>query len=274
MSEQPRPLLSQASIGAIVDLAQSQPQVEAALAGTGLELADIPVVRHGETVIVPSVLQRLHRTFQALDLTDRPTVNTVLTVASRLAESYAEMPDAKPARLTHLHRCLANDGYFLEQSGDPRAVVRELKDLATARLTDPSALHVELARLERGLDDDPSRDIGTAKRLVESTAKIILARYGEKVDKPNMYQLIDGAMDKLGLAIKGKPKAQRELLEHLAELAKKVNAMRNQFGDGHGQATAVRGIDARDSRLVVRAAIAWCAYMLDSLPDAPGQQGA
>lgn len=270
MSKQPRPLLSQASIGAVVDLARSKPQVEAALAGTGLELADIPVTRHGETVIVPSVSQRLYRTFQGLDLTERANVNTVLTVASRLAESYRGMPDADPARLVRLRECLSNDGYFLDQSGDPWAVIRALKDLAASRLADASALHLELARLERDLDKDPGRDIGTAKRLVESTAKIVLTRYGVEFDKrASVPALVDDAMRKLNLTAAGKPEAASDLLQHLAELAKKVNTMRNKFGDGHGQATAVRGIDARDSRLVVRAAIAWCAYILDTLPDVP-----
>ncbi|WP_206664079.1 abortive infection family protein [Thermomonospora catenispora] len=235
-----------------------------------MELVEVPVGRHGGTVIVPHVSQRLFRTLQNLDLTDRAVVNTVLAVTARLAESYAQSPDADPGRLSHLRRCLANDGYFLDQSGDPRAVIRELAALATARLTDASALRVELARLERGLDEDPGRDIGTAKRLVESTAKIVLTRCGEKYDKnASVPWLVDRAMDQLDLTAAGKPKAQSELLEHLTGLAKKVNTMRNQAGDGHGQATAVSGIDSRDSRLVVRAAIAWCAYLLDTLSDMP-----
>src|SRR5690606_14549149 len=95
-------------------------------------------------------------------------------------------------------------------------------------------------------------------------------RCGEKYDKnASVPWLVDRAMDQLDLTAAGKPKAQSELLEHLTGLAKKVNTMRNQAGDGHGQATAVSGIDSRDSRLVVRAAIAWCAYLLDTLSDMP-----
>ena len=48
----------------------------------------------------------------------------------------------------------------------------------------------------------------------------------------------------------------------LAQVALKVNQLRNKASDGHGQATAVTGLDLRHSRLAVRASLALCAFML------------
>lgn len=270
MPEQPQSLLSRSTIGAIADLARSLPQVDLALAGTELELTDVPVSRYGETVIVPHVSQRMYRTLQSLDLIDRVVVNTVLAVAGRLAQQYQASPDADRGRLLRLRECLSSDGFFLNQTGDPLAALRALAADATALLADASAVRAELTRLERTLDEDPSRDIGTAKRLVESTAKIALARRGAVTrNNPTVPDLVRQVSTALDLVPDGKPQALGELLGHLGELAVLVNRMRNKVGDGHGQVTAVNGIEPRDSRLVVRAAIAWCAYVLDALPGVP-----
>ncbi|GAA4241773.1 hypothetical protein GCM10022254_71990 [Actinomadura meridiana] len=265
-------LLSDASIGAIADLTRSAPDVERVLTGEGITLEALPPVRDRGAVIVPNVRQRLARTLKALDLTDRATVSSVLAVAARLAEIYENAPNASPGRVVRLRDCLAADGYHLTQAGDPLAAVRALADAADRELADASAIRAELLRLERNLGADPSQDIGAAKRLIESTAKIVLARTGVSAGKnPNMNVLIPKAMESIAAFSETKPRHVQAMMESLRELALSVNRLRNTAGDGHGGVTAVTGVDDRDGRLAVRAAIAWCAYLLDALGDLQGQ---
>ncbi|HEU5026827.1 MAG TPA: abortive infection family protein [Spirillospora sp.] len=265
-------LLSDASIGAIADLTRSAADAERVFAGAGITLEALPPVRDQGAVIVPNVRQRLVRTLKALDLTDRSTVNAVLAGAARLAENYQNAPNAKPGRILRLRDCLAADGYHLAQAGDPMAAIRALADSAGRELADASAIRAELTRLERNLGADPSQDIGAAKRLIESTAKVVLARRAIPIKaNPHMPELVEKAMKSVDAWSETKPPHVQAMMTSLKELALSVNALRNKAGDGHGGITAVTGIDDRDGRLAVRAAIAWSAYLLDALGDLAAQ---
>ncbi|MGT6257493.1 hypothetical protein ACRW5P_27915, partial [Escherichia coli] len=70
---------------------------------------------------------------------------------------------------------LTRDGYRVEAggriTGGPVAVLR---DGALADLADPSAIREGLQRISRALQDgDPAQAIGSAKELIESTAKVV-----------------------------------------------------------------------------------------------------
>ncbi|SNS44307.1 Abortive infection C-terminus [Actinomadura meyerae] len=268
-------LLSDASIGAIADLARSTPDVERVLGDAGITLEVLPPVRDRGAVIVPNVRQRLVRTLKALDLADRSTVNSVLAAAAKLSEIYQNAPNATPGRLARLRDCLAADGYHVDKAGDPMAAIRSLADTAGRVLADASAIRAELTRLERNLGADPSQDIGAAKRLIESTAKIIIVRTGGTVPRnAKVPDLIDRALTSVDTWSTSKHRNIQEILGSLKQAAIGVNRLRNNAGDGHGGVTAVTGIDDRDSRLAVRVAIAWCAYVLDCFGDLPAHSSA
>lgn len=61
---------------------------------------------------------------------------------------------------------------------------------ALVSLDDPGAIRDHLDRIERNLDDDPRLAVGSAKELVESTAKLVLKRsgvdYGKSDDLPSL----------------------------------------------------------------------------------------
>ncbi|MFE9101967.1 abortive infection family protein [Actinomadura geliboluensis] len=268
-------LLSDASIGAIADLARSTPDVERVLGDVDITLEVLPPVRDQGAVIVPNVRQRLVRTLKALDLADRSTVNSVLAAAAKLAEIYQNTPNANLGRLARLRDCLAADGYHVNKAGDPMAAIRSLAGTAGRVLADASAIRAELTRLERNLGADPSQDIGAAKRLIESTAKIIIVRTGGTVGRnSNVPDLIDKAMKSVDAWSTTKHPNVQEMMGSLKQAAISVNRLRNNAGDGHGDITAVTGVDDRDSRLAVRVAIAWCAYLLDALGDLPAHSSA
>lgn len=79
----------------------------------------------------------------------------------------------------------------------------KVTDEALSALDDPGAIRDHLDRIERNLDDDPRLAVGSAKELVESTAKLVLKRsgveYGKSDDLPS---LVAKAHTALGLNAK------------------------------------------------------------------------
>ncbi|WP_375487565.1 hypothetical protein [uncultured Mycobacterium sp.] len=58
-----------------------------------------------------------------------------------------------------------------------------------ARLADPSAIREGFERIRRAIGDDPALAVGSAKELIESTAKVVPTERGQpfddKSDLPN-----------------------------------------------------------------------------------------
>lgn len=88
-------------------------------------------------------------------------------------------------------------------------------------------------------------------------------------DASKVPQLAAQAMEALGVDRRAAGHDQKVawILGQLHGLTNGIAALRNDVGDGHGQATAASGLDLRYGRLAVRAAIAWCAFMLETLEE-------
>ncbi len=155
-------------------------------------------------------------------------------------------------------------------TGDLQATIDGTRGVAVDAVADPSAILEELRRVEALVHSDPGAAIGKAKNLVEATAKTVLAACGQPYASANVPMLIATAMAELGLdasMVGGHDRVLGDLMDLLAQVALKVNELRNKAGDGHGQATAVTGLDLRHGRLAVRASLAWCAFVLETLHD-------
>ncbi|GLW98764.1 abortive infection family protein [Microtetraspora sp. NBRC 16547] len=275
MTDTKPPLLSTDSIGAIADIARSTRDAERAFSSVGITLRRRPATTHSGTTVVPSTASHVSTTLRGLDLADPGVVSAVLRATMTLAEIYESAPSTDRSRLVRLRHCLAADGFPLDPSGDPMAAIRALGTAASDVLPDASAIRVELARLERSLDDDPSLAIGKAKNLIEATAKAVLAQQGQPVgNNLNIPTLVRKTMEALGVHPDQVDAATspivRAILSDLQDIALRIGTLRNKAGDGHGSTSAVTGIAARDSRLAVRTAIAWCAYILDTLSEPGG----
>ena len=200
MTKAGQALLSNDSIGAIADIARSTRDAERAFTVAGISLLKQPVTQYEGTVIVASTRSHVSRTLRGLDLSDLNVVRAVLRATVALAEIYESLPASDKSRLVRLRHCLAADGFPLDSTGDPMAAIRTLGTIATDVLPDASAIRVELVRLERSLDDDPSLAIGKAKNLIEATAKAVLAQKGQPVaTNLNVPTLVKGAMEALGV---------------------------------------------------------------------------
>ena len=155
----------------------------------------------------------------------------------------------------------------------------QIKEDLIANLRDPAAIREYLGRLQRSAQTDPPLAIGTAKELVESTAKTVLKERGlEANDRADLPALVKQAQEALGLhpsASRPGPDgtdAVRRILGGLVSIASGLGELRNRgYGTGHGPGGERVGLRPRHAGLAVNVAMTWCSVMLDTLadPEAP-----
>jgi hypothetical protein len=143
---------------------------------------------------------------------------------------------------------------------------------ALSALDDPGAIRDHLDRIERNLADDPRLAVGSAKELVESTAKLVLKRsgveYGKSDDLPS---LVSKAHTALGISAKQVEDSAenavgvRTLLGAVSRIGVGMAELRNQVGTGHGQAEVPTWVTPRHARLAVGSAHVWCQFVLETL---------
>jgi hypothetical protein len=169
---------------------------------------------------------------------------------------------------------LRNDGYELVEkvrmAGRPVFAARqretvELSSLKTLKETfsDGSATYIarQITRMESSVDADPALAIGTAKELVETVCRTILAQ--RKIEAPvtlDLAQLVKLTAKELKLTpsdiADDDPAADslRRLLGNLGTMTQSLAELRNRFGTGHGQAADSKGLRPRHAKLAVGAA--------------------
>ena len=213
----------------------------------------------------------------AVDWTDPRHVARALRVFGRLMNGF----DAQYTE--QLRHSLRRDGYVTDSatghiiSAGPQFAVGSL-----AGLKDASAIREQLDRIQRAITGDPALAVGSAKELIESTAKVVLAERGFPVsDKADLPELTRQAQQALGLhpssAAPGpdSTEAVKRILGGVSTIAAGLAELRNRgYGTGHGAAGARVGLRPRHAHLAVNAAFTWCQLMLDTLadPEAPWRQ--
>lgn len=187
-------------------------------------------------------------------------------------------PDPTRARL--LDR-LRRDGFERRPDGMIRpAMPIVLLPLSTAQV-DEDVLREHLARLERGLDDDPAAVIGSSKELIESVCKLALQRLAVEYDETDdVPALVKTTLKALKLhpetlaptAPAGE--AVKRILGSLASMAVGVAELRNKIGTGHGRGVSFK-LSARHAHLAAGAATTFTRLLLETLedPDAPWRVG-
>jgi hypothetical protein len=210
----------------------------------------------------------------AVDWTDPRHVARALRVFERLMHGYE-------AQYTEqLRRALRRDGYVTDpETAHIRPAGPQFAAGSLAGLKDASAVREQLDRIQRAIADDPALAVGSAKELIESTAKVVLAERGLPVsDKADLPELVRQAQQALGLhpgsAAPGpdSTEAVKRILGGVSTIAVGLAELRNRgYGTGHGAAGPRVGLGPRHAHLAVNAAFTWCQLMLDTLadPDAP-----
>lgn len=140
----------------------------------------------------------------------------VVEVAIRHLFYHPEVPDWDPSDLIErLRRLFARDGYTIDHegriSGGPSVVLKS-EDLGDLR--DATVIFQHLDRIEHAVArDDPALAIGSAKELVESTAKLVLSERGTPFesgyDLPKLVRIAEESLQPVGQSLGHSPPTLR-----------------------------------------------------------------
>lgn len=147
--------------------------------------------------------------------------------------------------------------------------LEKLKESTTA--FDAKHLDEQIRRMEKSIQDDPSLAIGTAKELVETCCKTILAERGKPVQgTPDMPFLTKETLKALKLVPEGVPETARgsdvikRLLQNLGTIGNGLAELRGLYGTGHGKHGKAQGLSVRHAKLAVGAASALVVFLFDT----------
>ncbi|MEU9740931.1 abortive infection family protein [Micromonospora chersina] len=211
-----------------------------------------------------------------VDWTDPGHVARVLRVYESVLDGLADFAiDATRKFLDRQGFDLDADGRIKPQPDSVAAVAARLPRSLNA-LRDPTMILDSFERIDRALPTDPAQAIGSAKELVEATAKTVLIERGVPFDDKTakLPALIDLAQRALLLhpqtQVPGPDgsNAVKRILGGLTSIANGLGELRNEgWGTGHAPAAPRVGLRPRHAHLAVGAAHTWCQLILDTLAD-------
>jgi hypothetical protein len=131
--------------------------------------------------------------------------------------------------------------------------------------------------MEGSIESDPDLAIGTAKELIESCCKAILAAMQVEVagwDLPHLVRETTTALRLAPDAVRSdadEAEAIRRILGNLGSIAGGIAELRNAYGTGHGRASGQAGLRSRHARLAVGAASTLVVFLFDTYEQRAGQ---
>lgn len=141
----------------------------------------------------------------------------------------------------------------------------------TAAVFDAKHLAEQIRRIEQSIQADPALAIGTAKELIETCCKTILAERGKPMTgTPDIPTLTKETLKELKLVPEGIPDAARggdvikRLLQNLGTIGNGLAELRGLYGTGHGKHGKTEGLSARHAKLAVGAASTLVTFLFDT----------
>jgi len=140
-----------------------------------------------------------------------------------------------------------------------------------AKALDANHLADQIQRMENAVDCDPSLAIGTAKELIETCCKTILAEREAPVDgQPDIPALMKIAMKELKLVPNEIPDSAKgantikRLLNNLGTVCQGLAELRNLYGTGHGKHGKASTLKPRHAKLAVGAAATLATFLFET----------
>lgn len=186
-------------------------------------------------------------------------------------------PATRKDEVKKLIHFLGKDGF---QWIDGRIVAADtfpfLHDIKeTAAVFNAKHMADQIRRMESAVESDPSLAIGTAKELIETCCKTILAERGRPVAAtPDMPALTKETLRELKLVPGGIPDAARgsdvikRLLSNLGTISNGLAELRGLYGTGHGKHGKAAGLTPRHAKLAVGAAVTLAAFLFETHKEA------
>ena len=140
-----------------------------------------------------------------------------------------------------------------------------------AELLDANHLAKQIQRMKDSVESDPSLAIGTAKELIETCCKTILAKREVEIPaKPDIPTLTKATFKELNLVPEGIQKSAKgadvvkRLLSNLSAVAHNLAELRNLYGSGHGQHGSTSGLPTRHAKLAIGAASTLAVFLFET----------
>lgn len=165
-------------------------------------------------------------------------------------------------------------------AGRPRFTYRALahhgknaliRGRTVADALDAGAIAQAIQRMEHAIEVDPDLAIGSAKELVESCCKTILAKCGVDAGKSDdLGDLTKRVIKELRLVPKDITDATRgaenirRILQSLTQIPHHLAELRGLYGTGHGRDGLYRGLQPRHARLAVGSAVAFVDFITET----------
>jgi hypothetical protein len=183
-----------------------------------------------------------------------------------LIDYWADLnPNPNPEDIYLADQCRAIANRLLSGSPDLVALKK------TAVVFDAKHLAEQIHRIEQSIDADPSLAIGTAKELIETCCKTILAARGKTIaGLADVPTLTKETFKELRLIPEGVPDSARgskvikRLLSNLATIANGLAELRDLYGTGHGKHGKALGLSPRHAKLAVGAAVTLASFLFET----------
>ena len=140
-----------------------------------------------------------------------------------------------------------------------------------ARIMNADHLAKQIRRMDASIETDPSLAIGTAKELIETCCKTILADRGKAVSETQpISTLTKETLKELKLVPEGVPRAARgadvikQLLSNLGTIGNGLSELRGLYGTGHGKHGSASGLSSRHAKLAVGAAATLTVFLFET----------
>jgi hypothetical protein len=224
----------------------------------------------------------VERYYHAVDFASWRDVHKVLRVfesvltslEDRVKNPWSGVSDQPAERLLSLlQRCLERDG-FKYDNGKISSVghISTAAGLAdVAEKLDSNALRQQIDRIRAAIEVDPDLAIGTAKELLETTCKSILADYSVTADPSwDLPRLVKETRSALKLVPEDIPESAkgaeviRRILGSLAQIPQGIAELRNLYGTGHGKDGRYKGLTPRHARLAVGCATTLATFLFET----------
>lgn len=207
--------------------------------------------------------------YAGIDWTSRLDVARFL----RVVEEAMHHVDLSVSFWQDVLRFLKADGYVLR--GDRLVSVLPNEELRALAAQLPSLVAGDfpllMDRLLAAVDSDPGLAVGSAKEVLESVCKALLAEHKVEFDpKAEVPALVKAACKQLSLVPDSIPDAAkgaesiRRTLSNFASIATGLAELRNLYGSGHGRGSRGGGLEPRHARLAVSAVCAVATFLLET----------
>lgn len=200
--------------------------------------------------------------------------NVMLSLEDRIKSPLSGNEDKYAERtFTILTRCLERDRLlYSDEKIRPATGAPAVEELAhTAHALDAQVLQQQIERMRNAVDGDPDLAIGTAKELLETTCKTILADYAVQADPSwDMTRLVKEARAVLRLVPQDVPDIAKgadivkRLLSNLGQVSQGLAELRNLYGTGHGKDGRAKGLSSRHARLAVACASGLATFLFET----------